>query len=351
MQTIDRIGVAIAGITGYTGIELARILSRHTRVELRFLGGRSRAGEPVEAGAPSLARLVSGRVEEVDAARISECAEVAFLALPHGAAADVAVPLLERGVMVIDLSADFRLRDADVHRAWYGEHKAPALVGKAVYAMPEIAREAIRGARFLASPGCYPTAATLSLAPLVAAGWVDASDLIVDSKSGASGAGRGASVANLLAETGEAIHAYNVTKHRHTPEIEMALAMVGGGNVRVTFTPHLVPMSRGILSTAYARPRVRRTAAEVQELYETHYRAEPFVRVLPADRLPDTAHVRGSNFIDVAVRVDERAGGRIVALAAIDNLVKGAAGQAVQAMNVALGFPETAGLDFAPMFP
>ncbi|MFN7954653.1 MAG: N-acetyl-gamma-glutamyl-phosphate reductase [bacterium] len=351
MNTTDRIGVAIAGITGYTGIELARILSRHPRVELRFLGGRSRAGEPLEAGAPSLSRLVTGEVEAVDAERIAARADVAFLALPHGAAAEVAVPLLERGTMVIDLSADFRLRDPEIHRAWYGEHKAPALIGTAIYAMPEIARAQIRGARFLASPGCYPTAATLSLAPLVAAGWIDATDLIVDSKSGASGAGRGASVANLLAETGEAIHAYNVTRHRHTPEIEMALGMVGGCEARVTFTPHLVPMSRGILSTAYARPRVPRSAAEVQELYERHYRDEPFVRVLPQDRLPDTAHVRGSNFIDIAVRVDQRAGGRIIALAAIDNLVKGASGQAVQAMNIALGFAETCGLDFAPMFP
>lgn len=350
-MTVERFGVAIAGVTGYTGIELARILSRHPRAEIRFLGGRSKAGEPIEVGAPSLSRIVSGTVEELDADRIARSAQVAFLALPHGASAEVAVPLLDRGLTVIDLSADFRLSDPDVHRAWYGEHKAPQLFGKAVYSMPELDRERIRGARFLASPGCYPTAATLSLAPLVAAGWVDAGDLIVDAKSGASGAGRGASVANLVAETGEAIHAYNVTRHRHTPEIEMALGLVSRTDVRVTFTPHLVPMSRGILSTAYARPIERRTAAEVQELYERHYRGEPFVRVLPPDRLPDTAHVRGSNFIDIAVRVDERAGGRIIAIAAIDNLVKGASGQAVQAMNVALGLPETTGLDLPPMFP
>lgn len=350
-MTAERLGVAIAGVTGYTGIELARILSRHPRVDLCFLGGRSKAGEPIEMGAPSLASIVTGTVEELDPDRIARRAQVAFLALPHGAAADVAVPLLDRGLTVIDLSADFRLDDPEVHRIWYGEHKAPQLSGKAVYAMPEINRDRIRGARFLASPGCYPTAATLSLAPLVAEGWVDAGDLIVDSKSGASGAGRSASVANLLAETGEAMHAYNVTRHRHTPEIEMALGMVCGTDVRVTFTPHLVPMSRGILSTAYARPTTRRSAAEFQALYERYYREEPFVRVLPQDRLPDTAHVRGSNFIDIAVRVDERAGGRIIAIAAIDNLVKGASGQAVQAMNIALGIPETTGIDLPPMFP
>lgn len=350
-MTVERLGVAIAGVTGYTGIELARILSRHPHVDLRFLGGRSKAGEPIEVGAPSLARLVSGTVEELDPDRIARCARVAYLALPHGASAAVAGPLLDRGLSVIDLSADFRLSDPEVHRTWYGEHGAPQLLGQATYAMPEINRERIRGARFLAAPGCYPTAATLSLAPLVAAGWIDTGDLIVDSKSGASGAGRSASVANLVAETGEAIHAYNVTRHRHTPEIEMALGMVSASDVRVTFTPHLVPMSRGILSTAYARPVRRRGSAEVQELYERHYRDEPFVRVLPQDRLPDTAHVRGSNFIDVAVRVDERAGGRIIAIAAIDNLVKGASGQAVQAMNVALGLPETTGLDLPPMFP
>jgi len=328
-----------------------RILVRHPRVEVRHLGGRSRAGEPLESGAPSLARILPGIVEVVDPERIAASCQVAFLALPHGASAEVAAPLLDRGVRVIDLSADFRLDDLEVHRTWYGEHQAPQLFGQAVYAMPEIARERIRGARFLASPGCYPTAATLSLAPLVASGWIDTADLIVDSKSGASGAGRSANVANLVAETGEAIHAYNVTRHRHTPEIEMALGSLTSSSVRVTFTPHLVPMSRGILSTAYARPVPRRGAAEVQELYERFYADEPFVRVLPPDRLPDTAHVRGSNFIDVAVRVDERAGGRIIAIAAIDNLVKGASGQAVQAMNLALGFPETEGLDLVPMFP
>lgn len=350
-MTVERFGVAIAGVTGYTGIELARILSRHPNAELRFLGGRSKAGEAIEVGAPSLARVVRGTVEELDPDRIASRAQVAFLALPHGASAEVAGPLLDRGLTVVDLSADFRLSDPEVHRAWYGEHKAPRLFGQAVYAMPEINRARIRGARFLASPGCYPTAATISLAPLVAAGWIDAGDVIVDSKSGASGAGRSASVANLVAETGEAIHAYNVTRHRHTPEIEMALGLVSASEVRITFTPHLVPMSRGILSTAYARPISLRSAAEVQDLYERHYRDEPFVRVLPQDRLPDTAHVRGSNFVDVAVRVDARAGGRIIAIAAIDNLVKGASGQAVQAMNLALGLAETAGLDLPPMFP
>src|SRR5690606_3146439 len=259
--------------------------------------------------------------------------------------------LLERGRLVVDLSADFRLRDPAVFGAWYGEHPHPELLDRAVYGLPELHRHALAGARLIASPGCYPTAAILALAPLLARGLVSARGLIVDAKSGVSGAGRSPSAATHFPEVGEGVRAYKVAgTHRHTPEVEQELSRVAGAPVELTFTPHLVPMSRGIFSCAYAAPTEGvRGEEELRAALAEAYAGEPFVVVLE-DGLPDTSHVRGSNRAQVAVRHDARAG-RVLAMSAIDNLVKGASGQAIQAMNLAMGWPETEGLLGAAIFP
>jgi len=274
--------------------------------------------------------------------------DVVFCALPHGASQEVVPVLLKQGRMVIDLSADFRLKDAAVYKAWYGEHKATGLLKDAVYGLPELFRSKIKGARFVANPGCYPTGAALALAPLAKAGFIEQGSVIIDSKSGVSGAGRGAAVEYLFAEVSGGFKAYKVGSHRHTPEIEQTLSEVAGAAMSVTFTPHLLPVSRGILTTAYAGTKDACASEELHKLYDGFYAKEPFVRVLPLGKFPDISHVRGSNFCDIGVWCDEKKK-RAVIVSAIDNLVKGASGQAVQNMNIMAGFAEDAALRTPPL--
>jgi len=277
-------------------------------------------------------------------------ADVAFLALPHGASALAARHLLESGIKVIDLSADCRLQDVEVYAEWYGEHKAPELLEKAVYGLPETKREAIRKAELVANPGCYPTTVILGVVPLLNLDSVETSHPIADSKSGVSGAGRGGKLNTSFCEAGEGCRPYTVISHRHIPEIEQELSTLGGSTVKVRFTPHLIPMSRGMVSTIYLPLKEEATATQLRRVYEDRYTSEPFIRVLPEGVFPDTARVRGSNQCHIAVEVDQRTGWVIV-MVAIYNLVKGASGAVVQNMNLMLGFEETAGLSSLPVFP
>jgi N-acetyl-gamma-glutamyl-phosphate reductase len=352
----ERISVAVVGASGYTGAELLRLCLGHPRIEIAGVYGRSKAGEPLTRVFPQFAGRLELTLEAFDADAVAARARVAFLALPHGESAPAAAALVLRGVTVLDLSADFRLKDEGEYAAWYGgpehaRHPAPELLARAVYGLPELHRAELPGAPLVAVPGCYPTSAILAVAPLLAAGLISPDGLIVDAKSGVSGAGRTPSLATHLPEAAEGVRAYKIAgTHRHTPEIEQELALVARGRVRVTFTPHMVPMSRGILACVYATPTADHPARAYQDAIEARWRGEPFVVALPAGQLPDTAFVRGSNRAHTAVALDARAG-RVVCLSAIDNLVKGAAGQALQAMNVVLGLPETEGLDGVGVFP
>lgn len=351
----DRVRVAVIGASGYTGAELLRLLLGHPRVTIAQVMARRAAGQRIEQVFPHLTGKLSMAVDAFDADAVAAGADVAFAALPHGESAQVVAALRARGVDTFDLSADFRLRDGAIWQQWYGgehAHPAPALLDEAVYGLPERHRAALRGAHLVAVPGCYPTATTLAIAPLLAAGLVAPTGLVVDAKSGASGAGRTPGLSTHLPEAAEGIRAYKVAgSHRHTPEIEQELARAAGVEVRVLFTPHLVPMSRGILACVYAEPTdPARPASAYRDALVAAYAGEPFVDVLAPGALPDTAFVRGSNRAHVTATYDPRSR-RVLALSAIDNLVKGAAGQAIQCLNVARGWPETLGLDHAPLFP
>jgi N-acetyl-gamma-glutamyl-phosphate reductase len=262
----------------------------------------------------------------------------------------LAAKLLDAGIKVVDLSADMRLRDAEVYGKWYGPHKAPDLLERAVYGLPEVHRERIRTAHLIANPGCYPTSVILGIAPLIGVRGLDTETIVVDAKSGISGAGRGAKLNTSFCEAGESFKPYSVLGHRHTPEMEQELSLLAGRPIKVRFTPHLVPMSRGMVSTMYVRMEESISAAELRAAYEDRYRDEPFVRVLAEGTFPDTAHVRGSNMCHVSVHVDERTGW-VVAISALDNLVTGASGEAVQNMNLMVGLAETTGLEGLPFFP
>lgn len=335
---------AIVGATGYTGAELARLLVAHPHFELGPLVGHSKAGQAIDDALPSLAGLVDGEIVPFDADEVCARADLAFCALPHGASAPTVAALRERGLRVFDLSADFRLDDPAVYREWYGEHGAPELFGHAVYGLVELHRESIRNADLVAVPGCYPTASTLAIAPLFAAGLIEASGLVIDAKSGVSGAGRAPSPSTHLPETSEGFRAYKVGgAHRHTPEIEQELSRIAGASLRLTFTPHLVPMTRGILVTAYAVAKGEVDVEACRQAAIRLYDGSASVHVLRAGKSPDTLWVRGSNRAHLAYHVDHRTG-RVIAQAAIDNLVKGAAGQAIQCANLRFGFVEHAGL-------
>ena len=341
------IKVGIVGGTGYTGVELLRLLSRHPGVELHAITSRKEAGLRVDAMFPSLRGRVDLAFSAPESAGLAQC-DVVFFATPNGIAMNEAVALLDAGVRVIDLAADFRIRDIAEWEKWYGmTHAAPSLVAEAVYGLPEVNREAIRGARLVANPGCYPTAVQLGFLPLIEAGVIDTATLIADCKSGVSGAGRKAEVGALFAESTDSFKAYGVAGHRHLPEIRQGLSRVSGAPVGLTFVPHLTPMVRGIHATLYGRLD---RDIDLQALFEQRYHDEPFVDVLPAGRPPETRSVRGANLCRIAVHRPQ-GGDTVVVLSVIDNLVKGAAGQAVQNLNLMFGFDEAAGLDIVPLMP
>jgi N-acetyl-gamma-glutamyl-phosphate reductase len=341
------IKVGVVGGTGYTGVELLRLLGLHPQVKLTAITSRGEAGLPVADMFPSLRGRVDLRFVTPQDAALDQC-DVVFFATPNGIAMKQAAELVAAGVRVIDLAADFRIRDIAEWQKWYGmEHAAPELVAEAVYGLPEVNREQIRKARVLANPGCYPTAVQLGFLPLIEAGVVDLGHLVADAKSGVSGAGRKAEVHTLFAEAADSFKAYGVPGHRHLPEIRQGLVRAAGKLVGLTFVPHLTPMIRGIHATLYAKLM---SDVDLQELYEKRYAAEPFVDVLPAGSHPETRSVRASNICRIAVH---RPQGQdvVVVLSVIDNLVKGAAGQAVQNMNIMFGCDETLGLDIVPVSP
>lgn len=340
--------VGIVGGTGYTGVELLRLLALHPKVQIEVITSRGEAGTRVADLFPNLRGYIDLEFSEPDQAVLADC-DLVFFATPNGIAMGMAEQLLGRGVRIIDLAADFRLKEAAVWREWYGmQHACPELLKEAVYGLPEVNRSRIAKARLVANPGCYPTAVQLGFLPLMEAGCVDHSVLIADCKSGVSGAGRKASVGTLLAEASESFKAYAVPGHRHLPEIRQGLEQMTGSSVGLTFVPHLTPMIRGIHATLYARSID--SAVDLQAVFENRYQQEPFVDVLPAGSHPETRTVKGANQCRIAVHrapnVDT-----VVVLSVIDNLVKGAAGQAVQNMNIMFGFEEGAGLESIGLIP
>jgi N-acetyl-gamma-glutamyl-phosphate reductase len=341
------IKVGIVGGTGYTGVELLRLLARHPQVQLTAITSRADAGTRVDAMFPSLRGYVDLCFSRPDQAQLDQC-DAVFFATPNGIAMQQARALVDAGVRVIDLAADFRIKDIPTWEKWYGmTHACPELVAEAVYGLPEVNREAIKAARLVANPGCYPTAVQLGFLPLIEAGLVDTSGLIADAKSGVSGAGRKAEIGTLLAEAADSFKAYGVPGHRHLPEIKQGLARAAGNEVGLTFVPHLTPMIRGIHATLYARIK---TDVDLQSLFEQRYASEPFVDVLPAGSHPETRSVRGANTCRIAVHRPQ-GGDTVVVLSVIDNLVKGAAGQAVHNLNLMFGLPETTALDIVPLLP
>lgn len=348
-MAVDGVKVAILGASGYTGAELVRLLASHARVRIEALTADRHAGKPLASVFPHLAGQALPdlvRIDDLDADGL----DAVFLCLPHGTTQEVALAL-PSSVRIVDLSADFRLRDVDLYAETYGKpHAAPELQEKAVYGLTEFARDDLASADLVACPGCYPTSAQLPLRPLLEAGLIDPGSIIIDAKSGVSGAGRAAKEASLYTEIAEGFHAYGVANHRHAPEIEQGLADSTGQAMRVTFTPHLVPMNRGILATIYVGLAEGADAQALHDALAQRYRDEPFVQVLPMGSLPATRHVRGSNACHIAVHAD-RVPGRAILLCAIDNLVKGASGQALQNLNVMFGLDEREGLAQPAIFP
>ena len=343
--------VAVVGASGYTGLELVRIVLRHPNFELVAVTSEQRAGVPVGDAFPSLRSRQDLVFEANDPDALVGHVDLAFTALPHAASAPTVATLRAAGIPVADLSADFRLRDPATYASWYGEHAAPELLGTAVYGLPELYREALHGAQLVAVPGCYPTSVLLPLLPFLRAGLVETEGIVVDSKSGVSGAGRSADPSFLLAEREGNCEAYKVGyAHRHVPEMEQEASAAAGQGVQITFVPHLLPTTRGIATSVYVRPRARMGAGEAREVLAAAYADERFVRVLPEGEAPSLAAVRGSNFCDVAAFTDER-NGSLILLSSLDNLVKGASGQAVQCANLMSGFPEEAGLLEVAMVP
>jgi N-acetyl-gamma-glutamyl-phosphate reductase len=344
------IRIGIVGASGYTGVELARLLCNCPDVKLTVATSRQYKGKKLAEVYPNLAGMVDIVCEDLQSEELVERADLFFTAVPHQTAMAIVPDLLQADKKVVDLSADFRIHDASVYEKWYQKHTAQEYLAEAVYGLPELHRQDIAQARLVANPGCYPTSVILGLAPLLQDGLIDPETIIVDAKSGASGAGRAAQTGTLFCEVTEGFKAYKVAAHRHTPEMEQEISELCKKQVAISFTPHLLPMSRGILSTIYARLGESVTDDELNDLYRSFYKNEPFVRVSERGVFPATQFVRGSNFCDLGFKIDSRTG-RIIVLAAIDNLVKGAAGQAVQNMNLMCGLPETRGLLGVPLFP
>lgn len=345
------IKAGIIGATGYAGQELVRLLLQHREAEIVWYGSRSYVDEKFSSVFGNVFEIVEDVCKGDDLLSLSKEADVIFTATPQGYLAGVLEEEILENAKVIDLSADYRIKDVATYEKWYGiQHKSPQFIDEAVYGLCEINREQVRGARLVANPGCYPTCSTLSIYPLAKAGLIDMDTLIIDAKSGTSGAGRGAKVPNLYCEVNENIKAYGVSTHRHTPEIEEQLSYISGQKVVLNFTPHLIPMNRGILITAYARYREGVTKEQIRQAYVDAYRDEYFVRVLEDGVCPETKWVEGSNFVDVNVKMDERTG-RVIMMGAMDNITKGAAGQAVQNMNLMFGLDEAEGLRLVPLVP
>lgn len=350
------IKVGIIGATGYAGGELVRLLLGHKEVEIKWFGSRSYIDKKYYEVYQNMFQLVDAVCMDDNMEELAGQVDVIFTATPQGLCASLITEDILKKVKIIDLSADFRIKDVKVYEKWYGmEHKAPQYIDEAVYGLCEINREDVKKARIVANPGCYTTCSILTLYPLVKEGLIDTDTIIIDAKSGTSGAGRGAKVNNLFCEVNENMKAYGVANHRHTPEIEEQLGYAGNCEITLNFTPHLVPMNRGILATAYAKLVKKADGSlpsyeEVRAAYDKYYKEEKFVRVLDKGVCPETKWVEGSNYVDVNFVIDERTG-RVIAMGALDNLVKGAAGQAVQNMNLVFGLKESEGLELVPMFP
>ncbi|HUL36263.1 MAG TPA: N-acetyl-gamma-glutamyl-phosphate reductase [Thermodesulfobacteriota bacterium] len=342
--------VGIVGATGYTGLELLRFLIHHPEIEITALTSQKYAGVEIDKVFPALTNQIQIKCEELSPERISEKTDLIFTAVPHKTAMEMVPIFYRQGKRIIDLSADFRLKDANLYEKWYQKHTASDLLRESVYGLPELHRDKIRKAKIVGNPGCYPTGALIGLIPLVKKGLISLEGIVVDSKSGVSGAGRDVVLESLFCEVNEGVKAYKIFAHRHTPEIEQELSQLVQKEIRVTFVPHLIPMDRGILSTLYVRLVKKMKTEELLNAFQDHYRGEPFIRIYPKGKLPNTKDVRGSNFCDIGAVVREP-DDRVVVVTAIDNLVKGASGEAVQNMNIMLGYPETMGLDILPVVP
>ena len=345
------IKAGIIGATGYAGAELVRLLLGHKEVEIKWYGSRSYVDQAYASVYQNMFQLVDEKCLDDNMEAMADQVDVIFTATPQGLCASLVNENILNKVKIIDLSADFRIKDVNRYEEWYGiKHQSPEFIDEAVYGLCEINREDIKKARLIANPGCYPTCSTLSIYPMAKEGLIEMNSVIIDAKSGTSGAGRGAKVNNLYCEVNENIKAYGVATHRHTPEIEDQLSYASGEEVLLNFTPHLIPMNRGILVTAYATLKKDVSYEEVKAIYDSYYKNEKFVRVLDKDVCPETRWVEGSNYVDVNFKIDKRTN-RIIMMGAMDNLVKGAAGQAVQNMNLIFGLDEAEGLSLVPMFP
>ncbi len=343
------IKVGIIGATGYAGQELVRLITQHPQAEIVTLTSHSYAGKDYDEVYSNYTHK-SYICEEEDMEKMADICDVIFLALPHGVASKKVNKDILNKVKIIDLGADFRLQDIDVYEKWYTTHYSKDILPQAVYGLCEINREKIKGKQIIGNPGCYTTCSILSLYPLVKEKMIDLSSIIIDAKSGATGAGRGLSLPNHYCELNESVKAYKIAAHRHTPEIEEQLSYAAGENIVLSFTPHLIPMDRGILATCYAKLKDRYTYADIRKAYEKYYKDEYFIRLTKEGAFPETKWVKGSNFVDIGFTVDERTG-RVIVIGAIDNLFKGAAGQAIQNMNILFGLDEKTGLDYIPVFP
>ncbi|MCT7398550.1 N-acetyl-gamma-glutamyl-phosphate reductase [Eubacterium sp. LFL-14] len=345
------IKVGIIGATGYAGVEIVRLLQQHKDAEVVWYGSRSYIDKKYADVFANMFEIVDEKCLDDNIEELADKVDVIFTATPQGLCSSLVNEEILNKVKIIDLSADFRIKDVATYEKWYKiEHKSPEFIDEAVYGLCEINREKTKKARLIANPGCYTTCSILSIYPMVKEGLIDPKSIIIDAKSGTSGAGRGAKVPNLFCEVNENIKAYGVGTHRHTPEIEEQLGYAAGEEVLINFTPHLVPMQRGILVTAYANLKKEVTYEEVKAVYDKYYKKEQFIRVLENETPPETRWVEGSNYVDVSFKIDERTG-RIIMMGALDNLIKGAAGQAVQNMNIIFGLPENEGLQQVPMFP
>jgi N-acetyl-gamma-glutamyl-phosphate reductase len=342
--------VGIVGATGYTGVELLRLLVQHPEVEVTVLTSQKYAGVPIDQVFPSLTGRLQIKCEELTIDHISQKTDFIFTAVPHKTAMETVPLFYQKGKRVVDLSADFRIKDPEVYERWYQKHTCVDLLSESVYGLPELHREEIKNAKIVGNPGCYPTGALIGLIPLIKRGMISYEHIVIDSKSGVSGAGRDVVLGSLFCEVNEGVKAYKIFDHRHLPEIEQELSQLAQKKIMVTFVPHLIPMDRGILTTIYVNLNKKIKTEDALSIFQEYYRGEPFIRIYPKGKIPNTKDVRGSNYCDIGVIVNE-SDSRAVIVTAIDNLVKGASGEAVQNMNIMLGYPETMGLDVLPLFP